>query len=164
MDMRKFFGLLMIALTMLLFSCGGQVQKVEYLRLSMNPGTLPPAYYFESDLSFVPDYRLRSLSVYYQIVYPYGDETSEEDFYTEGIIGGENFDRFEEILLVLDEESDEVVEESCVGGHSFGVEFRPVDREKINKDFYICGDMGENLKLMESFYLDVVEMLTTDLY
>lgn len=92
------FLILMIFLVFSVSGCFGAI-KMKSLSFYVNDGAILPQYYSESKLELVPNYDDRTLAVAFSQVYPYRTaETAVEDFSTEGIIGGEYFDRYEQIV------------------------------------------------------------------
>ena len=99
--------------------------KVESVEFYANDGSLPPQYYSDVTMKIVPDYAQRTLTVDYSRTFPYRtNETIEEDVKVEGaVLGGENFDKFSDVVdFVTSYEKEEAVEEDVplvVGGGVF---------------------------------------------
>lgn len=95
-------------------------------------------------LEAIPDYEMRTLSVVY-------------DAEDAGIIGGDFFDRAEEILGVW---VDSEVEKS-EGNFIFSI-YR--EGGEVNEYFFDLTDTSEEFLLLETFYTDVSELFNEDVY
>lgn len=107
------------------------------------------ALYFTKDevvLSVVPDHELRTLAVVY-------DENNT------GVIGGDFFDRVEEILGAFEEYPVEV--EDIEGSFVFSVE--KADGE-TKKHVFELTDNSEEFGLIDSFFSDVSELFSEEIY
>ena len=154
-----FLAFLLAVLRVLFWDLDTSVSEITF---SYNDGAVSPAYYTEASLKIVPDYQIRSLNVGYESVYSYRtDETDGVDIDTEGVIGGEYFDRFEGVIGLL---HDDLVETggTCVGGHNLSYEMVDETGELSNEQLYLCGDYSEDVEFIRDFYFDVVGLLTED--
>lgn len=107
------------------------------------------ALYFTKDevvLAVVPDHELRTLAVTY-------DENNT------GIIGGDFFDRVEEILEVFEDYP--VVVEDKEGAFAFSIEKFDGDTKKYVFDMT---DDSDEFGLLDSFYTDVSELFSEEVY
>lgn len=107
------------------------------------------ALYFTKDsvvLSVVPDHEMRTLVVTY-------DENNT------GVIGGDFFDRVEEILRVFDEYPVNV--EDVEGAFTFSIE---MNGGETKKHIFDMSDASEEFGLLDSFYFDVSELFSEDIY
>ncbi|MFH1218360.1 MAG: hypothetical protein V1679_00775 [Candidatus Peregrinibacteria bacterium] len=134
----------------------GDVSKVVFF---VNPGALGPEYYFESVLEVVPDYELRTLAVDYKYEFPLSDDRGK-DIASEGVVGGEFFDRFEGVLNVL--EDYKVVKEDIVGAGVFDVTV--VNKNKEIKYNFHTGIEDEDFKFLEDFQKDLEGVFLEEVY
>jgi hypothetical protein len=107
------------------------------------------ALYFTKDsvvLSVFPDHELRTLAITY-------DENNS------GVIGGDFFDRAEEILGAFDEYPVSV--EDKEGTFTFSVE---MNDGETKKHIFDLTDVSEEFGLLDSFYFDVSELFSEDIY
>lgn len=107
------------------------------------------ALYFTKDsvvLSVVPDHELRTLAIVY-------DENNT------GVVGGDFFDRVEEILGVFDLYPVSV--EDKEGTFIFSVEMKD---GQTKKHIFNLADTSEEFGLLDSFYFDVSELFAEDIY
>lgn len=107
------------------------------------------ALYFTKDevvLSVVPDHELRTLAVTYNEI-------------NTGVIGGDFFDRVEEILGAFEDYPVET--EDKEGAFTFSIEKTDGDTKKYVFDIT---DESEEFGLLDSFYTDVSELFSEDVY
>ncbi|MFH1533809.1 MAG: hypothetical protein ABID64_02665 [Nitrospirota bacterium] len=107
------------------------------------------ALYFTKDevvLAVVPDHELRTLAVTY-------DENNT------GVIGGDFFDRVDEIFGVF--ENYPVVLEDKEGAFAFSIEKSGGDTKKYVFDMT---DDSDEFGLLDSFYTDVSELFSEEVY
>ncbi len=107
------------------------------------------ALYFTKDsvvLSVVPDHELRTLAITY-------DENNT------GVIGGDFFDRAEEILGAFDGYPINV--EDKEGTFIFSIE---MNDGETKKHIFDMADVSEEFGLLENFYSDVSELFSEDIY
>jgi hypothetical protein len=111
-------------------------------------------YYTEANLKIVPDYQIRSLSIEY--------ETEGNDaIKTDGIVGGEYFDRFEGVVEILDSDSLET-NGTCVGDYNLSYTMTNVSGNEYNEKLHLCDDYSEDVEFVRDFYLDTVKLLVED--
>ncbi len=140
---------------------------VVSLRFSVAEDSVPEEFYAEAELKVVPDYELRTLAVDYTLFFPYRTEMTDlADIDTEGVIGGDYFDRFEDIIGILKMDTYEEIkneELKVVGAYNFIVE---VEREGEKVDTYWLGwhEEFEKFEEIDSFYIDVVALFMEDVY
>ena len=159
-----FLGIVIVFLGFYRFFLWANVEKVDSLKISFSSGALPPEYYFEGYMSFVPDYELRSLAVSYFIDQPYLSEKISEPSVVEGSLGGEFFDRFEGLVDFMFEENVSEMLNECVGGHVLSIDMTYNSSNIISRSLSVCGDLDADVLFVETFYLDVKDMFTQDAY
>ncbi|MBD3360527.1 hypothetical protein GF366_01865 [Candidatus Peregrinibacteria bacterium] len=162
--MGKKLFLSFISLSLIFFGCTNGGNKISSLNYFTDNGAVSPPYYYESSLIFVPDYELRTLEVSYSVVYPFRTEETESiDVDTEGIIGGNYFDRFEKIVNLFESgKFDDLKEEDIVGAGGFDV---ILEKEGSSVEKYSFRGVTENknFKTVKSFHDDVVALFSEDL-
>ena len=107
------------------------------------------ALYFIKDevvLAVVPDHEMRILAVTY-------DETNT------GVIGGDFFDRVDEILGAFEDYPVEARDKE--GAFAFSVEKADGDTKKYVFDMT---DDSDEFGLLDSFYIDVAELFSEEVY
>lgn len=160
--MRKYF-LLFVVLALFLSGCAHY--RVASLTFSFDDGAIPPQYYSEGKMEFLPDYESRSLNVNYNLRFPYRtEETPEADFTTQAVIGGIYFDRFEEIVKKLAKDDFAATEDGCAGGQNLLITWVSEKAEVMEKDFYLCGGLTEDLSVLELYYRDVLALLEENVF
>ena len=161
--MRQFFFFLFLTLILTVFSACHVFlwqDDVELNSVSMRSDL--------GSLDFIPDYEKRVLSVSFV---PLG----EDGALSEGNIGGDNFDRFEEIIETVDSavksdtlgcggqistSSDGSVENT---GLLFMMDY--VEGETVDFDLYNCSVLnGDDLKNVMGFYEDVSALFTENVF
>lgn len=140
-------GILFLSfLSLLVFSScsffGGSKQDIAYLRFSVQ----------DVEMSFQPDYELRTMAVKYSL---------SSNISNEGVIGGEFFDRFEEILSSTSK--DIWKEQKDPSSPTFTISVEKENGEIKQYDLYTVGDQGV-FKMVEQFYLDVIDLFSQDVY
>ncbi len=161
--MRRVFHLFLIVVAVAFFSaCFGSNGNVLVLHIETTDGSIPPQFYSETDLMVSPIYEDRTLSLEYTRVYPdRTEETLDADVDTGGIVGGENFDRFEEIVELIKGFDYEGKDEGTIGGSTLIVDLEFVNGE--HRRFEIdWNNESEGLEEIRSFYLDLSNMLTEE--
>ena len=161
--MRKVFHLLLIGVVAAVFSgCFGSGGDVLVLNIGSNDGSVPPQFYSEAALMITPIYEDRTLSLEYKLVYPNRtEETLDEDIDAAGIVGGENFDRFEEIVqLIKDSDYSNELSES-VGGGNLTVDLELINGDTRNFDVDWNND-SPGLEEIRTFYFDLNNLLTEE--
>lgn len=152
-----FLGILLVFVAI---SCWGS-PKMKSLTFLVNDGPISPEYYSESVVGIIPNYDDRTLNVTFQQTYPYKTEESEfADFTTSGSIGGEFFDRYEQIVeYVLNYESVET--EPILGAGVFLVELQNL-KGKVYSIETTVGAAIEGMDELNQFYLEVKDLLTEE--
>jgi len=165
-----FIGLFIFSSCALWGGSGGDVISLTY---KWQEGAVPPSYFSEETLNISPDYEERLLKLEYEKVFPYRDEeTLEEDFEGDGAVGGQFFDRFEEIITYFENgDIDNFFKEiqsngGCEGGSGFSLIFA---MEKSSEEFSTHGyclpsvggkDANEVFDFLDDFYRDAINLLT----
>jgi hypothetical protein len=138
--------------------------KMASVMISRNSGALPPDYYKEEVMNIIPDYELRTISVDYSATMPFKKEKSEDDtFKGDAIVGGEYFDRFEEIVDMADNYSAKTESDGCVGGSMVSIGLKTADGKEKTVSIYSCGGGGDGV-LIDGFYGDIIDLLTKNVY
>lgn len=165
MENYKKNKILFVGFVFLLLLAGcSQVEQIKSLTFQFNDGAVSPQYYSEGVLLLTPDYDLRTLYVRYTLTHPHRtDETLRPDISTEGVIGGEYFDRFENLLSMYPVLGG-ISETTCTGGYNMSLLIQDSDGQKRNKSFYLCGKQNRQIDMMENLYLDIVTMMTENVY
>ena len=163
-DMKKLFlcllGLFSLILLPACFSNSAE-DRVESIIFHVDEGSVPPEFYKEVDFVVIPNYDDRTLELNYSLIYPNRTEATEgKDITSEGEVGGENFDDFEEIVKVLDgTKSDSPSEKSFGGG------ILVIDMKRADKTVHIETGWNDDLPQLpeiQEFYLGLINMLTED--
>ncbi len=164
--MKKLF-LLITAFSLFLFSACGQVgsdEKAEIISLGFNvdEGVDGP-FHSVSDVMVVPDKELRTLQVEYRLTFPdRTEETIELDIQTDGIVGGDYFDRFEEILMILDNGIVELSDfEDMDGELSFFIERS--DGLMEDYKFSLADDRNQVTEIVD-YYYDITSLFKEEVY
>lgn len=160
--------LVLILTVFLLLGCSWfYLNKVESLEFYANEGSLPPQYYSDITMKIVPDYTNRTLTVDYSRVFPYRtDKTIDEDVKVAGaVLGGENFDKFSDIVdFLVGYEAEEISTEDSgvppvVGGGVFTATVNGKKGKIYNVDMsYIADD--DVFEDIRAFYLELSKLLT----
>jgi hypothetical protein len=155
-----------VLMVMVLFSGCGGASNIQSLTFNFNDGPIAPQYYSEGSLSIAPDHEMRSLGLNYDKSHPYRTEDTEgEDFSAEGIIGGEFYDRYEQVIIAL--EKGYLMtggEQGCVGGDNLNLALVYNSGKEYKSDLYLCGELKEDVMKVRDFYVDVVKLLVEDTY
>lgn len=161
--MGKKLFLSFISLSLIFFGCAGGDKKISSLSYFTDNGAVSPPYYYESTLVFVPDYELRTLEVDYSVFYPFRtEETESVDIDTEGVIGGDYFDRFEEVVNLFEKGNfDDFKKEGIVGAGRFDVVLEKEDGS-LGKYSFMGVAENKNFETVKSFHDDVVTLFTED--
>jgi len=141
--------------------------KAVSVTISHNNGTVAPDYYEEGIMNVSPDYELRTISVDYNMTRPLKKEKTESDtFKGDAIIGGEYFDKFEDVVDMVNNYSADTKEEPCVGGSTFVVALKMTDGKESLISVFSCGESGENVDagLIDDFYSGIIDLLTKNVY
>lgn len=152
------FIILLLA-TLLMYDYFRNSYGVKSVTFYVNSGALAPQYYWETELNFTPDYELKTLTVEYSKIYPQKGKNGEIDIDTDGIIGGEYFDRFEAILVLLKNYEIKEDAELLAGAGKFTITV-----EKDNKQVQEY-EFGQNLNpesyaIVNEYYSDVTALFT----
>jgi hypothetical protein len=169
--MKKLLGFVLvggIALFMLT-ACSwpwGNAPKIESMKISVNSGALPPEYYTEGTMNIKPDYTLRTVAVDYSSSFPYKKVPADGDnFKGNAIIGGEFFDRFEEIVKILNKDLVfDSGKEACVGASVVKVTVKGLDLKENIFDIPGCLDNSNKATIIKPYYDDVVGLLSKNVY
>lgn len=161
--MKKLFLSIFAILSVLIFSsCFGKPYKVVSFFFYVDDGPVAPQYYSEANMTVTPNYEDRNLSVDFSVRYPNRtEETLENDFSTTGVVGGEFFERFNEItVFVRDYQEPENVESEdiLVGGGSFKVTMEDLKGKTYDVET-VWSNEDEKFESLRTFYLDVKELL-----
>ncbi len=137
-------------------------EDVSYLRFSVKDDASNGTQSQEVQISFQPDYELRTMSVKYSLIFPYKtDVTENSDISNEGVIGGEFFDRFEKILDATKKDIWNKQKDSTAP--TFIISVEKENGEIKDYDLYAVED-EEVFKTIEQFYLDVIDLFSQDVY
>lgn len=163
--MKKFFLISAAILVLLVLSaCLGFAPKVQSLKFTLNEGAVAPENYSEAELDLVPDYENRSLGLNYSRVFPNRTSaTLDVDVDTDGFVGGEYFDRFEKIVKIINKNEipENLKEAVSEVDETFSANLRNHDGRVVEiKSF--DGFSGEDFQYVQSFYLDLINLLTGD--
>lgn len=140
-------------------------EKVKSMVISYRDGAIVPEEYIESVMEIEPDYELRTIAVNYKMGHPRKQVRTEEDTFSgEAVIGGEYFDRFEELVGFVNEWVEKPTdEEVCVGGYQLSVKMSVLNGDVLSLETSSCpGTGGENL--IKTFNDDVIGLLTKNVY
>lgn len=161
---------------LVLAGCFGSSSKVASLTFTGNDSTaIPPQYYSETKMEIFPSYKERTLNVRYTTVHPKKLEVSaeelvadpgEDDINATGSVGGEYFDRFEEVVeFVKEYEAPEDLKEETVSGElpTFGVKVESL-RGKVYEisNYWEARENDPEFKEMTTLYLDLAKLLTEE--
>ncbi|MFH1284446.1 MAG: hypothetical protein ABIH78_02545 [Candidatus Peregrinibacteria bacterium] len=147
-------------------------EDVASVTFLVNNGMVSPPYYAETSIVLVPDYDSRTLSVNYSVLYPYrSEETDAGDVATDGVVGGEFFDQFENVLNILAAPSMKNFEpvsddEDIVGAGSFVVRLFGSE-EKIGEFDFTGADVSQDVDgygVVRAFYDDLVLLFSQEIY
>jgi hypothetical protein len=143
-----------------LFQSSGDVLSLKFL---VSDESAPEGYYAEAVLSFVPDYELRTVSVNYTLDFPSdeGELPDSRNIDSEGVIGGEYFERFERIISALDPEVVGVNTSDSAENFTVVLEKKNGVLEEYDLAFV---DDESLIELLSVYYLDVVELFTEEVY
>jgi len=137
--------------------------KISSMKISYNSGALPPDYYEEGVITIVPDYELRTIAIDYVMDRPFKqNKTAEDSFSGDAVIGGEYFDRFEDVVEIVREGLSASPE--CVGAHNITVALNGVDGTVQEVNVSSCPPEEEKASTIETFYSDVVLLLTKNVF
>ncbi|MBU1151633.1 hypothetical protein KJ632_02270 [Patescibacteria group bacterium] len=144
----------------------GEGEEIASMEFNFSNGAVSPPYFYEGKLLIEPDYEDRALVLNYQVTYPYrSEETVEEDFSGDGFVGGEFFDRFEEIVVdFVDGEQVSTYGAECVGGSNMKIVVTHLNGDLEEDDIYMCGERDEQTSMVENFYNDVLNLFEEDVY
>lgn len=158
-------GLLILALSLcgvLVFSaCSlfSQEPVVSSIEFSVSSGSPDSELYSESHLVIKPDNELRTLAISYARDF---SNDIYEDIKSDGVIGGNFFDRFEEILLEFDGYQESQTELALGQGEFY---FSITQNENETKNYlFEVEDSSTEYVLVKSFYSDVIELFSEDVY
>jgi hypothetical protein len=143
----------------------GSSLKVSSVTISYDSGPVSPEYYEEGTMSIVPDYELRTIAVNYVMDRPFKQNKTEEDsFNTEAVVGGEYFDRFEGIIEIIRDGGFGDPDLKCLGGHNIGILLKEIDGAEQQISVPNCSTEEEKVSVVETFYSDVVLLLTKNIF
>ena len=161
--MRKFAVVILSFVLVLSFSgCFGSGDSMEISSLSFavvdntDSETDSP----EIVLTFEPDYDLRNLSVHYVHSFPEGENVDlQPNVSSEGMMGGDVFDRFEEVVELLTSDDFFVREKGAP------VKVTLVDSVGTQwPNEFSWGSDYEGLDLLQAFYTDIISRFEEDIY
>ncbi len=161
--MRKFAAAVLSFVLVLSFSgCFGSGDGLEINSLSFavidstDSGVDSP----ETIVTFEPDYDLRNLAVQYVHVFPEGESGElPPNVSTEGMMGGDVFDRFEEVVALLTSDDFFIREKGAP------IKVTLVDGAGTEwPNEFSWGSEYEGLDLLQAFYTDVVSRFEEDIY
>jgi hypothetical protein len=158
------FGAILFLGLLMMQACSwpwGSGQKISSMEIAYNSGSVPPEVYQEAIMDITPDYELRTISVNYKRDYPLKTEKLQEDvFKGDAVIGGEYFDRFEDVEKLVGEQ---VVTENepCLGGYEYFVTVKTLAGEEFSKSISSC---SEKVAVVDDFYNDIVDLLTKNVF
>lgn len=162
--MKKGLIIIVLSLCMLLvFSGCGFFTKapiISQMEFSLSSGTPGSDSYNEFNLVVKPDNELRTLAILY--VQNFSNDIYE-DKEMDGVIGGNFFDRFEEILKQFEDSVETQSELDLVepGKLLFTIKLN----ENEDRNFvFDAGDSSMEYQLVKSFYSDVIELFSEDVY
>jgi hypothetical protein len=150
-----------LAVFVLLSWSFGNGSVVNTLEIAYSSGPLPPEYYNKADMTIKPDYALRTISVDYVSEGPYEDGSIDgNSFKGSATMGGEYFDRFEEVVEVLSQRVEDSKSNDCDGGSSLGILARGLNGKDDAFLITSCLQAGDPARIVKPFYDDVVTLLT----
>lgn len=170
------FSIFIVSSAMVFAGCFGGSSRVASLTFTGNDSNrIPLQYYSEIRMEILPNYKERTLNVRYTSVHPKKSEVSpeeltqnpaEEDVNATGSVGGEYFDRFEEVVeFVREYEVPEGLKEEVIPASS--VTFS-VKLENLNDKVYEISAGWEEgadkpeFEDMTTLYLDLAKLLTEE--
>lgn len=175
--MRKILlNIFVVFSVLVLAGCFGNSSRVASLTFTGNDSTaIPPQYYSETKMEILPNYKERILSVRYTTVHPRKLEVpaeelvadpGEDDINAIGSVGGEYFDRFEEVTeFVKEYEAPEDLKEGTisVGSATFGVKVESL-RGKVYEisNYWEARENNPEFREMTTLYLDLAKLLTEE--
>lgn len=137
-------------------------KEISSLNFSVKDNSESGTNYSEANIFFKPDYELRTLTVNYSLIFPYKTEDENvSNISTEGVIGGEFFDRFEEILDATSKDIWNTQKDAKAGTFLISIEKKNGDKKEY--DLYTLDDK-KVFELIENFYLDVIDLFSKDVY
>ena len=165
MKLKKILVLALLALGIFGGCLKGGVAEVSKLEFKLDDGNVPEQYYSEVQMTVVPDYEKRTLTVDYSRVFPKRTaETVDEDIQIKGVtIGGENFERFlKSVDYVTKFKSEEAIVEEDAKAIFYARAYPLGDGEPqvVAVNWNSEGSADEDLEALKSFYLDVANLLT----
>lgn len=162
--MKKLVFIVLVIVLGLFTACSNR-SDVALMHLYVDEGPDVPRYMFsETNLDFVPDYTKRNLSVKYARVFPQRtDQTDSEDVLTDGVLGGEFFDKFVKLVDRFEKPYDILSDSEVDGGSNLKVRIETNDGKAKEYDIRLAKDDAD-FSLVNSFYTDVMALFTQDIY
>lgn len=155
-----FITLCVVVLLMFLFVRGGYL-SVTKLSFHATSGALPPDYYWESDLNLTPDFTVRTFSIKYVKNFPYKKPAPETTVPAEGTVGGEFFDRLENILTITKNYKALENPQPLVGAGVLTISIETRDGKK-NEYQFTPALTPQSYDTVNSFYADVTSLFIED--
>lgn len=155
-----FITLCVVVLLMFLFVRGDYL-NVTKLSFHATSGALPPDYYWESDLDLSPDFTVRTFSIKYVKNFPYKKPAPKAMVPAEGTVGGEFFDRFENILTMVKDYKAVENAEPLLGAGALTLKVET--RNGAKKEYQFARALTpESFDAVNSFYTDVTSLFIED--
>ncbi len=159
--MKKLVNIALFLVFAILFSgcMGGYgAEKVTSLSFELVDGDSTASDYSQTNIVLAPDYELRNLAVDYGHVFPNRtEETVQLDVDTEGMLGGDFFDQFEEVMVVVMDKDFKAEEGEVV--------LMVIDMEgKETRYAFNWGDEIAGLDTIQQFYTNLVATFEENIY
>lgn len=159
--MRK-LSFLFLVVAIFIFSACMKSEKIGSIVFSVDDGPIPPQFYSVEDLQLTPTYEDRTLTVTYKQGFPNRtEETIVQDSEAQGEVGGEFFDRFEE-LVDFAKDYDQGASNSDLG-IGFGVFKMSVFNESGELLYEVDSNWSDDgISTLKDFFLDLKTLLTAE--
>lgn len=166
--MRKTLFLILALVSLgLLTACNLPWKSAENVKVLTfyytDGGDVQSDAYSEALLVFTPDYALRTLGVKYSSSHPKKKVQLPGDSYAgSGVVGGEFFDRFEEITGKVDDGEILDSDAKCVGGYTLKIVLQEQAGKLKNLRIPNCLGKEDQAAELKPLYDDVVALLLKD--
>lgn len=151
--MKKFLFLsVFLLMSLLLLGCFSSGAKVEKVTMYVSDQVA------DATVEIIPDYKKRTL----ELTYKKDDlKAKKDEVATAGQVGGEYFDRFENLVKFVNEESKAVSNDAKTDKNQgiLKIVVEKSDREAVQLETY-WNDSLEGLEEVRALYLDITTMLT----